>query len=322
MPNAACPTLARSAQWRCPLKALDLQRKNMQELPVAARNVCLAAGFIPPELTMISVPDETIAVIPYDDYYHGLHDELFFNLRGKNKREWFSRHAYFCLPLVMGNQHGFAMKSILHATLIWNGGPNPSDTTVTIHNQSQNIEVPNLQTFSSHFGLGIVTVQTAFALRTPPNISLITIQPPNIFIDGLQNMTAVVESDNLRRDFTFNLKLTRPNLAVEIKPDDVIAAVLPYPRLFIDNFDLVDGYQLFSEEQIQEEQQCGRDMATEREHFDPAKKNGVGRRYFNGEDIYGNPFPNRHQKHLQKRSSAEVGQVEAEEPKLGFWAFE
>ncbi len=250
---------------------------------------------------MITVPPETIAVLPYDDFYQGQHERLFFNLRGHNKREWFSRHAYFCLPLVIGNQHGFAMRSLFHATLLWNGGSELTDTTVTIHNAEELQAFGCLQSMSSHFGLGIVTVQTAFSLRTPPNVSLITIQPPNSFIDGLQNMTGVVEADNLRRDFTFNLKLTRPNHAVEIKPGDLLSAFLPYPRTFIDNFDLMDGYDLFSPEQVHEEQQAGRDMGRERETRDKANKDGVGRRYFNGEDVYGQPFRFTHQKLLRKQ---------------------
>jgi hypothetical protein len=249
---------------------------------------------------MITVPPNTIAVLPYDDYYRGQQDQLFFNLRGHNKRDWFSRHAYLCLPLIMGNQHGFALKSLIHATLLWNGGPEQEDTTVTIHDADGAAALGNLQTIVSHFGLGIVTVQTAFSLRTPPNVNLMTIQPPNHFIDGVQNMTGVVEADNLRRDFTFNLKLTRPHHPVEIRPGDVIAAVLPYPRQFIDSFDLVDGYELFSQEQIHEEQQAGLDMGQERRGQDTENRDGVGRRYFRGEDVYGNPFPFVHQKLLQK----------------------
>ena len=173
---------------------------------------------------MIKVPEDTIAAIPYDDFYRGRQDEVYFNLRGDNKREWFSRHAYFCLPLVIGNQYGFAMRSLLRATFLWNGGPDPADTTVTFHDTEEVQRLASLQTMVSNFGLGIVTVQAAFALRTSPDISLMTMQPPNYFIDGLQNMTGVVETDNLRRDFTFNLKVTRPNFPIEIAVGDVIAA--------------------------------------------------------------------------------------------------
>jgi len=248
---------------------------------------------------MIKVPENHILALPYDDFYAGRQDEVFVPLRGKHKRAWFSKHAYLCLPLVIGNQYGFAVKSLFHATFLWNGGPDPKDTTITVHNEAQASEHGNLQLLASQFGLGIVTVQTAFALRTPPEINLMTLQPPNAFIDGLQNMTGVVESDNLRRDFTFNLKLTRANFPVEIRVGDVIAGVIPYPRHYVENFELVDASELFTREQIAEEQQAARDFGRERAERDVLRPDGVGRRYHKGEDVYGNKFPHTHQTRLK-----------------------
>ncbi len=248
---------------------------------------------------MIKVPENTIAAIPYDDFYRGKHEQVYLNLRGRNKREWFSRHAYFCLPLVIGNQYGLAMRSLWRATFLWNGGPDPGDTTVTLHNTEDEARHGSLQSMVSNFGLGIVTVQAAFALRTPPGINLMTLQPPNFFIDGLQNMAGVVETDNLRRDFTFNLKITRANFPVEIQVGDVIAGVMPVPRQFVENFELVDGCTLFTPEEIAAEQQAARDFGRERTERDPLRPDGVGRRYHKGEDVYGNKFAYSHQTRLK-----------------------
>jgi len=247
---------------------------------------------------MIKVPDDRILALPYDDTYAGRQDEVFVPLRGKHKRAWFSKHAYLCLPLVIGNQYGFAVRSLFHATFLWNGGPDPKDTTITVHNEAQASEHGDLQLLASQFGLGIVTVQTAFALRTPPEINLMTMQPPNSFIDGLQNLTGVVEADNLRRDFTFNLKLTRPGFPVEIKVGDLLAAVMPIPRGFVERFELIDAYEAFAPDTVAAEQQTARDFGREREEVDSKNKRGVGRRYFRGEDVYGNGFQHSHQQVL------------------------
>ncbi len=255
---------------------------------------------------MIKVPKNTIVALPYDDFYRGRQDEIYFSLKGQHKRDWFSKHAYLCLPLVIGNQYGFAMKSLLDATLLWNGGPEPQDTTVTIHNTEAAQKHGSLQLMNSHFGLGIVTVQTAFALRTPPSINLMTFQPPNWFIDGLQNMTGVVETDNLRRDFTFNMKLTRANHLVKIKVGDVLGAVLPYPRDYVDHFELKDAYHVFSAEEISTEQKAAHDFGVERSTQDPKKKRGVGRRYFEGEDVYGTKFTQPHQKTLKNKTAKPI----------------
>ena len=246
----------------------------------------------------MKVPDHRILALPYDDHYAGLQDEVFVPLRGRHKRDWFSKHAYLCLPLVIGNQYGFAVKSLFHATFLWNGGPEPADTTITVHNTEEAEAFGGLQLLASQFGLGIVTVQTAFALRTPPEVNLMTLQPPNQFIDGLQNLMGVVEADNLRRDFTFNLKITRPDHPIEIKVGDLLAAVLPIPRGFVEKFELIDAYELLSPETVASEQQTARDFGREREEVDSKNKRGVGRRYFRGEDVYGQKFKYPHQQVL------------------------
>ena len=246
----------------------------------------------------MKVPDDRILALPYDDHYAGLQDEVFVPLRGRHKRDWFSKHAYLCLPLVIGNQYGVAVKSLFHATFLWNGGPEPADTTITVHNTEEAEAFGGLQLLASQFGLGIVTVQTAFALRTPPEVNLMTLQPPNQFIDGLQNLMGVVEADNLRRDFTFNLKITRPDHPIEIKVGDLLAAVLPIPRGFVEKFELIDAYEWLSPETVAFEQQTARDFGREREEVDSKNKRGVGRRYFRGEDVYGQKFKYPHQQVL------------------------
>jgi hypothetical protein len=246
----------------------------------------------------MKVPDHRILALPYDDHYAGLQDTVFLPLRGQHKRDWFSKHAYLCLPLVIGNQYGFAVKSLFHATFLWNGGPEPADTTITVHNTEEAAAFGGLQLLASQFGLGIVTVQTAFALRTPPEVNLMTLQPPNVFIDGLQNLTGVVEADNLRRDFTFNLKITRPDHPIEVKVGDLLAAMMPIPRGFVEKFEMVDAYEAVSPDTVALEQQTARDFGREREEVDAKNKRGVGRRYFKGEDVYGQRFEHSHQQVL------------------------
>jgi hypothetical protein len=72
---------------------------------------------------------------------------------------------------------------------------------------------------------------------------------------------------------------------------------MPYPRHFIDKFTLQNAYDLFDSDLVAQEQQCARDFGTERSTTDRLKPNQNGRRYFNGEDIYGNKFQD-HQKRL------------------------
>jgi hypothetical protein len=181
------------------------------------------------------IPDATISVISYEPKWQSQEhiDSVFESLRGKSKRDWFINHAYHCLPLVIGNQYGFVVKSLYDFEVSWNGGLSMNDVVVNmITPQEEYKSTYNLQSINPHFGMGTFTVQMPYQLRTPSGINLMTINPPNSFIDGIYHMTGVVEADNLRRDFTYNLRITRPNYTIRINKGDYIGCIIPYPRHF------------------------------------------------------------------------------------------
>lgn len=244
---------------------------------------------------MIIVPQNTLTAIPEHPAHEQDSEEIVVPLKGNPKRDWFIPHAYFCLPLTIGNQYGFAIKSMVKFTAVWTGGNSASDVIVSILEPS---EPTKKQFVSSHFGMGTITIQNRFTFRTPPGVNLMTINPPNYWIDGIQHMTGVIETDNLRRDFTFNLKLTRKDHVVEINKGDFIGCVLPIPRYFPDSFEFKPAKDLFTKEQIEEEQKAMHDFGVERSTADKQKFAANGRRYFTGEDIYGNKFPD-HQRSMK-----------------------
>ena len=138
------------------------------------------------------IPENTILVVPsYLNKEKMDYSQIMTSLVGENKRDWFHSHFYYCLPLTIGNQYGFAIKSRKNFTAIWDGGVSKDSTHINILD-----DLDPSQSISSHFGSGIITIQNSFTLRTPPNINLMTIQPPNIFIPGLASMTGVIETDN------------------------------------------------------------------------------------------------------------------------------
>lgn len=244
---------------------------------------------------MITIPKNKIVTIPESENFINSNEIIIEPLKGKIKRDWFVKHAYFCLPLTIGNQYGFAIKSLKTFSVIWDGGEGSQNVKIEILDDGEHT---GYQSINSHFGMGTVTIQNRFTFRTPPDINLMTINPPNHWIDGIQHMTGVIETDNLRRDFTFNLKVTRKNEKIIINKGDYIGCVLPIPRYFVEGFELQNGYDIFTKEEIEEEQQVMREFGIERSTKDIEKPNGNGRRYFNGEDVRGCPFHN-HQTKLQ-----------------------
>ena len=103
------------------------------------------------------VPDNTIAIVTESDNYEDVVFDIIEPLNGKNKRDWFSKHAHFCLPLTIGNQYGFIIKSLHDFKAVWNGG----DTLEDVQVQLLSGENPH-QMISSHFGIGTITIQNRF----------------------------------------------------------------------------------------------------------------------------------------------------------------
>jgi hypothetical protein len=222
------------------------------------------------------VPENTVVVVPHSPNNTGFYEEMLLPLKGESKRDWFTAHFYYCLPLTIGNQYGIAVRSGYSFDAYWPGGEAAAVLTF-----DKTDDVPH-QAVSTHFYNGIITFQNFFALKTPPGINLMTIQPPNMFIPGCVAMTGVVETDQIRRDFTFNLKITVPEYKIRINKGDIVGAFIPIPRYFVDKFELALVSDLFDKEVHLNEVQESRTLGEERSTTDKEKNHMAGRRYFKG----------------------------------------
>lgn len=226
------------------------------------------------------VPYNKIVIIPFDtNNKTGYADEIIMPMKGNPKRDWFDPHYYYCLPLTIGNQYGFVIKSMRDFTVFWDG--TNSDAIVTFLNDD-NYEKQGITT---GFRNGVVTIQNYFHMKTPVGINLMTIQPPNMFIEGCSMMTGVIETDQIRRDFTFNLKVTVPNKLITIKKGDPIGAFIPIPRYFVDQFEIDYVSNVFDQKLWDNEVSEIRALSYERTNGDKQKVHESGRRYFNGKHV-------------------------------------
>jgi hypothetical protein len=243
---------------------------------------------------LVNVPENVLLAITHHESYQEAAKNLIVNLNGKKLRDWFIDHAYFCLPLTIANEHGFILKAAFDFSAIWNGDECPEAVKI-FHDGPQ----PAYQQIKPHFGMGTITIETPWIIRTPKGVNTLIMNPPNYYIDGIIHMSACVETDNLRRNFTFNLKITRPNFLIEIKKDTPIGYMLPYPRHFIDKYQLKVDEEVLSKEVINNERKTGYLFGRERSEIDAySNKRRIGKRYMNGVDIYGNKFKD-HQKSLK-----------------------
>jgi len=240
------------------------------------------------------IPKNTIAVLTNEDTHEESIFDIVHDFRGDSKRDWFDNHAYWCLPLTIANQYGFGIRAMQDVELEWNGGGHPDNLKVTYLSEKH-----KTQQIKSWFGFGVLTVQMDWTFQTPKGINLMTMNPPNMYIDGLINMNGVIETDNLKRDFTFNIRVTRPNHKIRINKGDIVSAFIPIPRYFVDSFDMKSAKEVCSDGYIEHVRQCVKDFSEERNGPDKEKPGTNGRRYFMGEDIYGCPFLD-HQKRIKK----------------------
>lgn len=238
----------------------------------------------------VNVPDNTIAIflddIETDFKYEDIHTILDFP---DKKRAWFDPHFYRCLPLTVANQYGFVLKSQFDINVMWDGGESPSAVKFFLNEPQEEIDkrYPRIE---SHFGFGTFTITTPFSLRTPPGINLMTINTPNHILPNITVMTGVVETDNLRRNFTFNFKIEQPNIMTCIPKGTPLASIIPIPRYFVENFKLEDADNIFSDEVVTEEIQARTDAVLKRHEVCPELKNRVDKDYFMGRDVYQNNF--------------------------------
>jgi hypothetical protein len=248
------------------------------------------------------VPENTIVLIPNDHNDMGRYDEIIEPLAGKPKRDWFNPHFYYCLPLNIGNQYGFAIRSMWDFTATWDGSSeNSEDIKITLPDDYQE----GIQMIGSGFSEGVLTIQNNFHMKTPPGVNIMTIQPPNYGIPGTYAMTGIIETDNLRRDFTFNLKLTDPGRTITVRKGDWLGAFIPIPRYFVDNFKVVNSFDIFDHSLIQSELLDGVELTRQRNNEDKSKAHESGRKYFNGEHAFGCPYPD-HQKRVGATQVKEI----------------
>ena len=243
------------------------------------------------------VPEKTIAffpvipndgVKPFDPKNIGL---FLKNLNIDHKRDWFTSHFYKCLPLAIGNTQGFVFSLPYSIDVLWNGNNDPKDLSIQIHEDFEPYKNINFIHPSSEFGHGIMTIHFPVILKTPPEINLITIAPPNFPLCGLSPMTGVIESDNLRFSFTLNIKIDLPNVKIQIPANYPLIGLLPIPRYFCDSFELKNAYDIFDKDIIEEERRIVKKHSEKR---NLTNKNNLkqDRLYYLGKDIDGNEFKN------------------------------
>ena len=247
---------------------------------------------------MLVVPEKNIAWIPVPTKEPFLPFDMDISsflkpLNKDHKRDWFTPHFYKCLPLSIANMQGFAFSSPFSFEVFWNGGIQTDSISINVHDDSgiQNFEKTTHVRVASEFGSGIFTMHFPLILKTPPNVNLMTIAPPNYPLPGISPMSGVVEADNLSFTFTLNFKIDLQNTVIKIEKNYPLMGIIPIPRYYCDSFQLVNAYDVLNKNDIEEEIKIFEEQGLDREKQNKynAKSKAL---YYKGKNIRNNKFKN------------------------------
>jgi hypothetical protein len=145
------------------------------------------------------------------------------------ERDWMDAtpqtYAYRCLPLNIANAHGWLILNTTPFVAVWNGQADMD--AIRIFPQDGSGEAPLAM---SHFGSGMLTFSVHGLFRTEPGYDLWVGGPINMFKDGLQPLTGMVETDWSPFTFTMNYKFTRAGAPISFGRNEPYCMVFPVPR--------------------------------------------------------------------------------------------
>jgi hypothetical protein len=248
---------------------------------------------------LLVVPEKTIAYIPVIESELVLPFNMdissFLKPLNKNhKRDWFTPHFYKCLPLSIANMQGLAFSSPFSFEVFWNGKNTVDGISFNIYDDSKidNFAKMSHVSVSSQFGNGIFTMHFPLILKTPPNVNLMTIAPPNYPLPGISPMSGVIEADNLSFTFTLNFKIDLPNTLIKIEKNYPLMGIIPIPRYYCDSFELVNAYDILNKDDIEEQRQIAQEQYLSRGKQNNYNPWVADKRYYRGIDIRNNKFKN------------------------------
>ena len=176
----------------------------------------------------------------------------------RSRRKWMNQtpgsYANRCLPLLIANTHGWEIRRPVSFEAEWNGGSKRDDVQVIFEGDEANGGNSFLGTeknkvmVESHFGSGILTFELRVIISTCPGYDLWVTGPVNEFKDGIQALSAVMETYWMPYAFTMNWKFTRPNLKVRFEKGEPFCFFFPIEHGLVERFN--PAFKQISEIQI------------------------------------------------------------------------
>ena len=150
------------------------------------------------------------------------------------QREWMNltddRHAYRCFPVALANSIGYSISFLEDIEFVWDGVSDSSDTHIKI--------IKGHDFCSPARGNATVSFNCNIFFKTEENVSMLSIVPPNYFIDGATPFTSILSTSFHNEVFPIAWKVTRPNVNILIPAGTPVATLIPISLRGLGDFEL------------------------------------------------------------------------------------
>lgn len=146
---------------------------------------------------------------------------------------WYNKHPYRCLPLMMANQSGWFLLNPERFVARWDGGGEENAVQVRIMEPDA---MPH-PVVSNHFGWATLTWRVPYLFRTPPGYNLLVRGPANWPKPFIYPLEGLVETDWNAMPFTMNWMITTPKQFVVFEKGEPFCMIVPQKRHEIETFE-------------------------------------------------------------------------------------
>lgn len=169
-----------------------------------------------PELVCFAVDDDPPKLVP-----------------ARAERDWMDattdRFAYRCIPLSIANASGWEVLSPIAFEVTWRGGNLKSDMTFSTSGDPRRLE----RLAVSHFGHGVLTLNTGYIFRTSPGWALLARGAPNTFKNRIVPLEGLVETDWVPLPILMSWRFTRVG-TVRFAVNEPLCFLTPVPHGLLD----------------------------------------------------------------------------------------
>jgi hypothetical protein len=193
----------------------------------------------------------------------------------KVQRDWmdetWERHAYKCFPVSLANSIGWSISFLDDIEFIWDGISDTTPDHVQIIQSGPNVCHGNRANATISFNSELI-------FETEESMSIMSIVPPNYFIDGAIPFTSVMSTSFYPSGFPIAWKITRPNHKILIPAGTPVATLIPISLNGLSNFELNVYDKKYDPEEYKNDQekiQIVKKMSEQGQYFTNFYRDGV-----------------------------------------------